>query len=208
MDRRHATAALTSLAGTIFVFGLVLVMNAGALGPRDDAVTGATAFDVPLPPPPTPPPKKRPATKKKVRKSRTPPPPAPIVGADLGGLAFGLDALVGGLGGDAETLLGEVEDVVMTEEAVDEGPRPISRMPPKYPERARKKGISGRVELSLLISAAGAVQDPRVLSASPAGVFEEAALSAVRGWRFQPAMYDGRPVAIRVTLPLSFGFEG
>lgn len=207
MDRRHAFSAAASLVGTIFVFGLVLVMNAGALGPQDEGVAGATAFDLPPPPPPKKPPKKRPTKKKKVRKSRTPPPPAPIVGADLGGLAFGLDALVGGLGGDGDSLLGEVEDVVMTEDAVDEGPRPVSRMPPKYPERARKKGISGRVELSLLISAAGAVQDARVLSATPVGIFEEAALAAVRGWRFQPAMYEGRPVAIRVTLPLSFGFE-
>jgi protein TonB len=205
MDRRHAFAAGSSLLGTIFVFGLVLLMNAGALGPQEEGVAGATAFEVP--PPPPKPPKKQKAKKKKVRKSRTPPPPAPIVGADLGGLAFGLDALVGGLGDGSDTLLGDVEDVVMTEDSVDEAPRPISRTPPKYPERARKKGISGRVELSLLISAAGSVQDARVLSASPAGVFEEAALAAVRAWRFQPAMYEGRPVAIRVTLPLSFGFE-
>lgn len=206
MDRRHAFAAGSSLLGTIFVFGLVLVMNAGALGPQEEGVAGATAFEVP-PPPPKKPPKKRKAKKKKARKSRTPPPPAPIVGADLGGLAFGLDALVGGLGDGSDALLGDVEDVVMTEDSVDEGPRPVSRTPPKYPERARKKGISGRVELSLLISAAGGVQDARVLSAQPAGVFEEAALAAVRSWRFSPAMYEGRPVAIRVTLPLSFGFE-
>ncbi|MEC7947826.1 MAG: energy transducer TonB [Myxococcota bacterium] len=206
MDRRHVFAAGVSVLGTTFVFGLVLLMNAGALGPEQDGAPGATSFEVP-PPPPKPPPKKRATKKKKVRKSRKPPPPVPIVGADLGGLAFGLDALAGGLGGDADALLGDVEDVVMTEDAVDEAPRPVSRTPPRYPERARKKGISGRVELSLLISAAGAVQDARVLSASPAGVFEEAALAAVRGWRFRPAMYEGRPVSIRVTLPLSFGFE-
>lgn len=206
MDRRHALAAGSSLLGTFFVFGLVLVMNAGGLSPAEDGVQGATSFEVPPPPPPRPPRKKK-AREKKVRKSRNPPPPAPIVGAELGGLAFGLDALVGGLGDGSDALLGDVEDVVMTEDSVDEAPRPVSRTPPRYPERARKKGISGRVELSLLITAAGAVQDARVLTAQPAGVFEEAALAAVRAWRFQPAMYEGRPVAIRVTLPLSFGFE-
>jgi len=207
VDRRHGIAAGTSLLGTLFVFGLVMVMNAGGLSPSAEPVAGATAFEVPPPPPPKPPKKKK-VAKKKPRKARTPPPPAPIVGAELGGLAFGLDALVGGLGEGTDELLGEIEDVVMTEDSVDEPPRPISRTPPRYPERARKKGIAGRVELSLLVTAAGAVQDARILSAQPVGVFEDAALAAVRAWRFQPAMYEGRPVAIRVTLPLSFGFDG
>jgi protein TonB len=132
-----------------------------------------------------------------------------MVGANLAGLSFGQDGLGdAGLTGGADALLGDTDNVVMTEDSVDEPPRALQQTAPVYPERARKKGVTGRVVLSLLIDAGGSVQDVRVTESQPAGVFDEAAVSAVQTWRFQPAMYEGRPVSIRVTLPLRFGFDG
>lgn len=204
---RHLVSAVVAALGTVFVFGLVLAMNDAAKAPDDDGGSARTSFKVEPPTKKKPPKKKK--RKQKKKKSKKPPPPAPIVGSNLSGLSFGLDNLAGAdIGTDADSLLGDTTNVVMTEESVDDGPKPIQRVPPQYPERARKKGITGQVVLSLLISATGSVQDIRVMESRPAGVFDEAAKAAVRQWRFQPATYEGRPVAIRVTLPMSFGFEG
>ena len=206
MWSRRLGAAAIALAGTIGVLTVVVVMNAGTTLDDGADASAATTFDVAPPPPPKP--KKRPQPKpRKVKPKRTAP-PAPMLGANLSGLSFGLEGLGdASLAAGADGLLGDVQDVVMSEDSVDDPPRPLSQTPPVYPERARKKGISGDVLLSLLIDATGSVGEVRVVESSPAGVFDEAAVSAVKRWRFQPAMYEGRPVAIRVTLPLSFGFE-
>ena len=50
--------------------------------------------------------------------------------------------------------------------------------------------------LSLLITATGEIEKMQVLEASPAGVFEDAALEGVRSWRFEPAQYQGRNVKV------------
>lgn len=207
MRARRLISALSAVAGTLGVLALVVLMNAGTSLSTDDGGAAVTTFEVAAPPPPPPKPDKpRPRRKPKPKKSQ---PPAPIVGANLGGLAFGLEGLGdAALAAGGDDLLGDAEDVVMTEASVDEPPKPLHRTPPEYPERARKKGVTGRVLLSLLIDTAGAVQEVRVTESQPPGVFDEAAKAAVRAWRFQPARYEGRAVAIRVTLPLSFGFEG
>jgi protein TonB len=46
-----------------------------------------------------------------------------------------------------------------------------------------------------------------VLKSEPAGTFDDAAVRAVRGWRFQPATYQGQPVAVRVEQRLAFDLE-
>jgi len=206
MWARRLVSAAVGVAGTLGVLVVVLVMNAGTtleLG-EEDAV--GTTFEVA--PPPPPPPEARPKPERRKPKPRRNPPPAPMVGANLAGLSFGLEGLGdAGLAGGADALLGETDDVVMTQDSVDDPPRALQQTAPVYPERARKKGITGRVVLSLLIDAGGSVQDVRVTESQPAGVFDEAAVSAVKTWRFKPALYEGRPVSIRVTLPLRFGFD-
>lgn len=207
MWARRLVAAAVGVAGTLGVLVLVLFMNAGTALELTDEVKLGTTFEVA--PPPPPPPEARPKPQRRKPKPPRNPPPAPMVGANLAGLSFGLEGLGdAGLAGGADALLGDTDDVVMTEDSVDDPPRALHQTAPAYPERARKKGITGRVVLSLLIDAAGSVQDVRVTESQPAGVFDEAAVSAVKTWRFQPAMYEGRPVSIRVTLPLRFGFDG
>jgi len=60
-----------------------------------------------------------------------------------------------------------------------------------YPEAARDQGIQGAVVVRYDVSAEGRVANAQVVSAEPAGVFEEAALKAVRGWRFRPGRQKG-----------------
>lgn len=203
---RHLGAGLVSLAGTALVVGLVLGMN--GVGSSTEEAAGEKAVSFELPPPPKkkkPKPQRRKKAEPKKR-SRTPP-PAPAVGASLAGLDLGLEAFMVGGADEADALIGSLEDVVMTSESVDELPRPQRQVAPEFPERARRQGLSGSVTLSLLVGVDGVVRDVKVLEANPPGVFDQPATAAVRQWRFQPASYEGRPVAIRVTQTLRFGFE-
>ncbi len=75
--------------------------------------------------------------------------------------------------------------------------------PPRYPEIARAARIEGTVELEAVIDATGSVTELRVIKGLPLGL-DQAALDAVRRWRFEPATYDGRPVAVLYNLTIHF----
>ena len=73
-----------------------------------------------------------------------------------------------------------------------------------YPEKAEAEGIEGVVVLEIDIDAEGKVEAARVLE--PAGYgFDEAALVAVRQFRFEPATVDGEPIPVRITY--RYGFQ-
>jgi protein TonB len=97
--------------------------------------------------------------------------------------------------------------MVMTEESVDVAPRPRERHAPAYPPRARAKGITGVVTLSLLIGADGRVERVKVLNAEPSGVFEQTAISAVEQWYFEPAFYKGERVKVWARQVLRFNLS-
>ncbi len=204
---RRLAGAITSLGGTAGVFGLVLTMNALDRGPPEPPEKAAVAFDTP-PPPDKPKAKKRKPPPQKRTPPKAPPPPTPMVATAVGGLDLGL---FGGsaidLSDAAAGLVGDASDVVMSADAVDDLPVPVARSAPAYPAAARAKGVTGVVTLSIEVDARGGVADVRVLSASPPGTFDDAAVRAVRSWRFQPATYQGTPVAVRVEQTLKFDLE-
>lgn len=80
--------------------------------------------------------------------------------------------------------------------------------PPKYPKAAADARISGKVVLLVDIDAAGDVSAVEVESATPPGVFEANAVEAARQWKFRPATKDGRPVASRKRVPVTFSMDG
>ncbi|HYM35088.1 MAG TPA: TonB family protein, partial [Steroidobacteraceae bacterium] len=68
---------------------------------------------------------------------------------------------------------------------------------PEFPETARRKSLTGWVEVSFTVNAKGAVEDAQVRASSPEDVFDAAALRAVRQWKYEPPMLDGKPTAQR-----------
>lgn len=66
-----------------------------------------------------------------------------------------------------------------------------------YPEDAEAEGVEANVELELTIAADGVVTDARVVTPAGHG-FDEAALDAVRRFRFRPATRDGEPIPARI----------
>ena len=63
---------------------------------------------------------------------------------------------------------------------------PLVRVDPDYPPRARQRGIEGFVDIEFTISPVGTVQDPKVIGAQPAIVFDRAALRARPQVEVQP----------------------
>lgn len=74
---------------------------------------------------------------------------------------------------------------------------------PQYPEAARLIGRTGTVVLQATIDREGRVVDLEVLRGAPLGM-TEAALDAVRQWRFRPATLEGHPVAVYYHLTVRF----
>lgn len=75
---------------------------------------------------------------------------------------------------------------------------------PIYPDAARKRGVEGWVELVFTVMPNGTVDDVEVRNASPAEVFDEAAIKALRQWRFEPIVRNGERVSQRAMVRLRF----
>lgn len=86
-----------------------------------------------------------------------------------------------------------------------ERPRRLStNLPPRYPAELRAAGIEGQVLLRVRISADGAVTEAAIHQTSGYGAFDQAALDAVRGWRYTPARLGGVPVSRVYVIPVTF----
>jgi TonB family protein len=74
---------------------------------------------------------------------------------------------------------------------------------PDYPKSAVKSKAQGDVRLEIVVGTDGKVRTAKVLS-SPAGILDEPAIAAVKQWEFQPARFKGEPIAVTLTVTLSF----
>jgi protein TonB len=81
-------------------------------------------------------------------------------------------------------------------------------LPPVYPRPARQRGWEGSVMLRVQVSAGGRVDDIWVERSSGYQILDQAALVAVKKWRFRPAQSGGRSVAGLVRVPISFELRG
>ncbi len=84
---------------------------------------------------------------------------------------------------------------------------PLQRIPPQYPRDAARAGISGWVQLEVVVNADGSVRSARVTDAKPKGLFEAAAVAAVLRWKFKPRVRDGQPVEQKGLQKIDFGIN-
>lgn len=85
----------------------------------------------------------------------------------------------------------------------DSPPKPFVGPVPEYPKSLRKAGVKGEAIVAMHITRQGVVVDPAIDRATDPA-FGEAALVAVRQWRFLPQVKGGRPIETSVTLPIGF----
>lgn len=152
---------------------------------------------------------KKPKPKPKPKKKSTPKAPLPDLSSMLGGIEMDIPEFeLGNIAGNPNDLLGEIaKDAAMSEGTVDTKPRVLSRSPMEYPASAMKKRIKGYVVVNLLIDTDGSIEAAKVLQSSPPGVFDVAALSGIRSWRFAPGKYKGRPVKVWAKQKVRFDFN-
>ncbi len=83
----------------------------------------------------------------------------------------------------------------------------LTSVRPAYPSKAQKNAIEGSVDLEFTIAENGAVRDITVRAADPPGVFEQAAISALSQWRYQPLVRGSGPIAQRAHIRIRFALE-
>ena len=80
--------------------------------------------------------------------------------------------------------------------------RLIHRVEPEYPELAKRARVSGRVIMQVIVSEAGAVEEVKIIRGHP--LLNEAALRAVRQWRYSPYFLNGEPIPVTATVTVNF----
>jgi len=142
-----------------------------------------------------------------------PPPPAGTTGGVVGGLPGGV---AGGLpGGALSEVLGSARTAPVLAKTPE--PAPVKRMriasrvaeanlihdvAPQYPPEAGRARIEGAVVLMAVIGKDGSVQDVQVESGLP--MLAQAAVDAVRQWRYRPYLLNGEPVEVASRITINF----
>lgn len=85
-------------------------------------------------------------------------------------------------------------------------PKLIRKVNPVYPEIARKARIEGVVILEIIVDKQGNVRDIRVLRPLGMGC-TEAAIEAVKQWRYEPSTLNGKPIEIQGTVTVNFRLQ-
>lgn len=84
---------------------------------------------------------------------------------------------------------------------------PLQCPPPVYPSEARRAGITGWVQVELVVAPDGTVRTARAIDAQPRGMFEAAAVLSQQRCRFKPKIVDGVPTEQRGRRRLNFGLN-
>ena len=142
-----------------------------------------------------------------------PPPPAETSGGVVGGVPGGV---AGGVpGGVLSEVLGSARSLPIVAKTPE--PTPVKRIrvaarvveanlihdvTPQYPPEAGRARIEGTVVLLAVIGTDGSVKDVRVESGLP--ILAQAAIDAVKLWRYKPYMIDGEPVEVDSRITINF----
>jgi TonB family protein len=81
----------------------------------------------------------------------------------------------------------------------------LSSISPLYPSLAKNQHVSGDVKVDALIDANGRVTTMKIV-AGPT-LLHQAAMDALRQWRYQPATLDGKAVPMHLTVTLQFRLQ-
>jgi TonB family protein len=81
-------------------------------------------------------------------------------------------------------------------------PKKTKHVQPTYPPEALAQGVRGIVILDIVVGAQGKVESTGVVRSVPG--LDEAAIAAARQWEYEPTRVGGKPVRVRITVPITF----
>jgi protein TonB len=132
----------------------------------------------------------------------------------VGGVAGGVPG--GALGGVIGGLVGSTTPAPKVVAAKPAGPQRISggvasgnlitKVQPQYPAIAKAARIQGAVVLAATISKSGTIENLHVVSGHP--MLVQAAMDAVKQWRYKPFLLSGEPTEVETTITVNFNMNG
>jgi periplasmic protein TonB len=145
----------------------------------------------------------------KMVSEKEPPPSASFGVAGMEGTGTGAPGgVIGGLFGNATpkpVVKAETPKKINISQGVAAG-NLISSPKPLYPPIAKAARQSGTVVLQAMISKGGTIENLRVISGN--AMLQQAALDAVRQWRYKPYLLNGEPVEVETTVNVVFNLGG
>jgi TonB family protein len=81
-------------------------------------------------------------------------------------------------------------------------PEMVSTVAAEAPANAKAAGVSGDLVCEIVVDESGRVRDVKILRSIP--MLDDAAIAAVRQWRYAPTIVDGRAVPVRLTVTVPF----
>src|SRR5205814_8363571 len=93
-----------------------------------------------------------------------------------------------------------------TQAQVVEAARLLQQVRPRFPEEAKAFLLDGTVFIETEIKETGDVRIIRIQKPAGAGL-DEAAVEAVRQWKYKPALLDGKPVPVFTMITVNFAFS-
>lgn len=89
--------------------------------------------------------------------------------------------------------------------ALEQPAKPLMRILPKYPKQAEEDGTKGEVTAKVVIDETGSFQNIVIVKSMPDGVFDQAAIDALKRWKYFPAIYKGEKVKVNYEVTLNWG---
>jgi periplasmic protein TonB len=124
-----------------------------------------------------------------------------VAGGQMGGVIGGV---IGGVGG-APPPPKPVQQGRIKQGGNVQAAKLVNKVQPNYPPLARQTRISGTVRLHAIIAKNGTVEQLEVMSGHP--LLVQAALDAVKQWRYQPTQLNGEPVEVDTTIDVIFSLN-
>jgi len=82
----------------------------------------------------------------------------------------------------------------------------MRKVQPTYPPLARQARIQGQVVLQATISKQGAIENLQLVSGHP--MLTQAAIEAVKQWKYKPYFLNGEPVEVETQITVIFSLSG
>jgi protein TonB len=142
-----------------------------------------------------------------IKEEEAPPPMmSGVVGGVPGGVPGGsMGGVMGGIIGNTALIPKVAVQRIRVSSGVIQG-NLYKKVEPIYPQIAKQAHVQGTVILAMVIGKDGTIENLHVVSGHP--LLRNAAMDAVKQWRYHPYILDGEPVEVDTTVTVNFNFGG